>query len=136
MSKKLLTLATMVALTGLASTAKAGESPSIIDSVTEAQRHVLSNEEMSKVTGTFYYNIKPGDTLSGISDNSRYEGKSIASWQEIYKARGPKDPHDNPRRLSNRDIIGPNPNLIHPGQTIWVPDLPGNFPSYLRGKPL
>jgi LysM repeat protein len=49
------------------------------------------------------YTIQPGDTLSAIAN--RFYG--APDWQRIYAA--------------NSAVIGGNPNLIHPGQTITIP---------------
>lgn len=46
------------------------------------------------------YTVKSGDTLSGIAN------KYGTTWQNIYN--------------NNRDIIGSNPNLIKPGQTLKI----------------
>lgn len=50
------------------------------------------------------YMVKRGDTLSGIA-KSHYGAAS--RWRDIYAA--------------NRAVIGPNPNLIHPGQALTLP---------------
>ncbi len=47
------------------------------------------------------YTVKGGDTLSKIG---RHHG---VAWREIYEA--------------NRDVIGDNPDLIKPGQTLRIP---------------
>jgi LysM repeat protein len=53
------------------------------------------------VTIWAHYVVRPGDTLSGIA------AKYHTTWQVIYSA--------------NRVVIGSNPNLIHPGQTLHIP---------------
>ncbi|MDZ8222998.1 MULTISPECIES: LysM peptidoglycan-binding domain-containing protein [unclassified Nostoc] len=53
--------------------------------------------------------VKRGDSLSKIASN--YCGDS-RKWPQIYKA--------------NRDKIGSNPNLIKPGQVLYVPCAPSN----------
>ena len=50
------------------------------------------------------YRVASGDSLSKIAE--RYYGKS-AEWGKIYD--------------QNRGRIGPNPKLIHPGQTLLIP---------------
>jgi nucleoid-associated protein YgaU len=49
------------------------------------------------------YTVKPGDTLWGIAQNLCGDG---AVWPVIYH--------------QNKWIIGSNPNLIRPGQVLWV----------------
>lgn len=49
-----------------------------------------------------FYNVKSGDTLSGIAQKFNYGG----GWQALYHA--------------NRGVIGSNPNVIHPGQRLKV----------------
>ncbi|MDO8617192.1 MAG: LysM domain-containing protein [Dehalococcoidia bacterium] len=48
------------------------------------------------------YTVQPGDTLSGIAAQLGLPG-----WQRLYEA--------------NAATIGPDPNLIHPGQVLVVP---------------
>ena len=47
--------------------------------------------------------VRPGDTLSGIAAALKVNG----GWQALYAA--------------NRRVVGPNPNVIHPGTTLTVP---------------
>jgi hypothetical protein len=48
------------------------------------------------------YTVRPGDTLSGIA-----AGLGMSDWRPLYKA--------------NRGVIGPDPNLLRPGQVLAVP---------------
>jgi LysM repeat protein len=48
--------------------------------------------------------VEPGDTLSGIAEE---ELGNADRWHNLYE--------------ENRDLIGPNPDLIHPGQVIQLP---------------
>jgi LysM repeat protein len=48
------------------------------------------------------YTVRPGDTLSGIADRF-----GIADWRTLYQA--------------NKGVIGPDPNLIRPGQVLTIP---------------
>jgi LysM repeat protein len=50
------------------------------------------------------YVVKPGDNLSKIS---RVFYGNAGLWTKIYNA--------------NKSLIGPNPNLIHPGQSLFIP---------------
>ena len=47
------------------------------------------------------YTVKSGDTLSKIGSHHG------VAWREIYEA--------------NKDVIGDNPDKIHPGQTLRIP---------------
>jgi LysM repeat protein len=61
-------------------------------------------------TGTSYYKVRQGDTLSQIADH--FYGNA-GDWQWLY--------HENDTTVSD-------PNLIYPGQTLRVPaDPPANF---------
>lgn len=48
--------------------------------------------------------VRPGDSLSRIAQ--QYYG-NMSKWQAIYTA--------------NKTVVGPNPNLIHPGQKLVIP---------------
>jgi LysM repeat protein len=48
------------------------------------------------------YTVRPGDTLSGIAS-----GLGMSDWRPLYEA--------------NRGVIGPDPNLLRPGQVLAVP---------------
>ena len=48
------------------------------------------------------YTVRPGDTLSGIA-----AGLGMSDWRPLYEA--------------NRRVIGPDPNLLRPGQVLAVP---------------
>lgn len=57
-----------------------------------------------------HYKVRPGDTLSGIAQHFYHKA---ADWQWLY--------HENAKTLSD-------PNLIFPGQTLFVPaDPPANY---------
>ncbi len=48
------------------------------------------------------YTVRAGDTLSGIA-----AGLGLSDWRPLYEA--------------NKSVIGPDPNLIRPGQLLTVP---------------
>ena len=48
------------------------------------------------------YTVRKGDTLSAIAQRL-----GLSSWHALYEA--------------NRDLIGPDPDLIRPGQVLVVP---------------
>jgi len=52
--------------------------------------------------GGVWYEVEPGDTLSGIAE--KVCGND--NWQKIYK--------------ENKNVIGGNPNLIYPGQVLHI----------------
>jgi len=58
-------------------------------------------------SGVAWYTVKSGDNLSMIALHF-YGNESAASVNKIYNA--------------NRKTIGPDPNLIQPGQILLIPD--------------
>ena len=48
------------------------------------------------------YTVRPGDTLSGIA-----AGLGMRDWRPLYEA--------------NRSVIGPDPDLLRPGQVLTLP---------------
>lgn len=54
------------------------------------------------------YTVQEGDTLSGIAQRAYGDG-SAAAWMRIYNA--------------NKSVIGDNPNLIRPGEVLYIPPL-------------
>lgn len=61
-----------------------------------------TSREMPPANETVSYLVKKGDCLSAIA--MRLTGK--ADWKTLYE--------------QNKDVIGGNPNLIHPGQTLLI----------------
>jgi len=55
-------------------------------------------------TGTRTYIVKSGDTLSDIAQSEMGDAKR---WPELYEA--------------NKDAVGKNPDLIHPGLELKIP---------------
>ena len=58
--------------------------------------------------GDACYTVQSGDNLSYISKRF-YGSEAAADVNAIYE--------------SNRKTIGPNPNLIYPGQKLYIPNL-------------
>ena len=52
------------------------------------------------------YTVQPGDSLSGIAEKFYGDG-SKENWERIYQA--------------NKATIGPDPNVIMPGQQLTIP---------------
>jgi len=88
--------------------------PATLDSVS-AHAVVVSSTSTARHAATgpasnTYYKVKSGDTLSGIAQ--QYYHKA-ADWQWLY--------HENDKTVAD-------PNLIYPGETLFVPsDPPANF---------
>jgi LysM repeat protein len=76
-----------------------------------AEKTTLDSVTASKAaTGTSYYKVRHGDTLSRIADH--FYGHA-SDWQWLY--------HENDSTISD-------PDLIYPGQTLRVPaDVPAHF---------
>ncbi len=55
-------------------------------------------------TSTRTYTVKSGDSLSAIAESEMGDAKR---WPELYEA--------------NKDAIGKNPDMIHPGLELKVP---------------
>jgi LysM repeat protein len=60
------------------------------------------------------YTVQAGDSLSGIAAGLDVRG----GWQALYAA--------------NRRVIGPNPDVIHPGTVLVLPGRPSTAPSSSR----
>jgi nucleoid-associated protein YgaU len=58
-------------------------------------------------SGAACYTVVSGDSLSLISQKF-YGTQSASGVQKIY--------------YSNMETIGPNPNVIYPGQKLYIPD--------------
>ncbi len=59
------------------------------------------------------HKLTSSETLSHLS--LKYYGSAVRDyWMVIYEA--------------NKDVIGPNPNLVVPGMVIKIPELPANLP--------
>lgn len=65
-------------------------------------------------TGDRRVPVRPGDTLWGLARDSLPEGSSAAEidrrWRSVYDL--------------NRDVVGADPDLIHPGQRLRLPPHP------------
>jgi len=73
---------------------------------TSTARHAATSGPASNT----HYKVKSGDTLSGIAEHYYHKA---ADWQWLY--------HENDKTISD-------PNLIYPGETLFVPsDPPANF---------
>lgn len=91
--------------------------PSAPDDVRHGDRdgaHVEAAAGAVTVTAAAPYTVRPGDSLWSIASRSLQERGSAASvpavaaeWPRWYAA--------------NRDVVGPDPDLIHPGQELLAP---------------
>src|SRR5947209_8910451 len=61
-------------------------------------------DHMAQATPGSNYTVQPGDTLSGIAQQAYGDGNQ---WQTIYNA--------------NTQVIGNDPNLIRPGEVLYIP---------------
>jgi LysM repeat protein len=78
----------------------------VVVSSTSTARHAATSGPASNT----HYKVKSGDTLSGIAEHYYHKA---ADWQWLY--------HENDKTISD-------PNLIYPGETLFVPsDPPANF---------
>jgi LysM repeat protein len=78
----------------------------VLVSSTSTARHAATQT----TPGSTHYRVKSGDTLSGIAEQYYHQA---ADWQWLY--------HENDKIISD-------PNLIYPGQSLFVPaDPPANF---------
>jgi nucleoid-associated protein YgaU len=68
------------------------------------REYMIYQQFYDRVVGTATYTVIPGDTLSGIGQKLYGDPEM---WDVIY--------------IMNSDVIGPNPNLIFPGQVLTVP---------------
>jgi len=70
-----------------------------------------------KSKGGLVYNVKAGDTLSGIA--ARFLGNA-GDWAEIWDA--------------NRSVIGGNPNLLTVGERLGIPGMSGGHGGHQRNR--
>ncbi len=78
----------------------------VVVSSTSTARHASTTGPVSNT----HYKVKSGDTLSGIAEHYYHKA---ADWQWLYR--------ENDKTISD-------PNMIYPGQTLFVPsDPPANF---------
>ena len=59
---------------------------------------------MAQATPGSNYAVQPGDTLFSIAQQAYGDGNQ---WQKIYDA--------------NKQVIGNDPNLIRPGEVLYIP---------------
>jgi hypothetical protein len=77
---------------------------------------------------TTKYRIRQGDNLSRIAQRIGF-CPPLATWTTLYDFKG-QDGRRNRDLLRSRD-----PNLIYPGEEIWVPDIPARL-AYMRSLEL
>ena len=70
------------------------------EKVADQRRGERGQDDTQKKT----YTVKPGDTLSDIA---QAEMGDANRWPELYAA--------------NKEAVGPNPDLIHPGLKLEIP---------------
>ena len=77
------------------------------DQPTETERVIEQRRGERGVQGTTskMYTVKAGDTLSDIAQSEMGDAKR---WPELYAA--------------NKDAVGDNPDMIHPGLELKIPD--------------
>jgi len=63
-------------------------------------------DHMAQATPTIYH-VQPGDSLFSIAQHFYGDG---SKWQQIYD-------------YCNRQVIGPNPDLIRPGEVLYIPEV-------------
>ena len=72
--------------------------------VQEQRRGERGGQDPTSMTSMRTYTVKSGDTLSGIAESEMGDAKR---WPELYAA--------------NKDAVGKNPDLIHPGLELKIP---------------
>ncbi len=91
---------------GATATLDSDSAHAVLVSSTSTARHAATTGPASNT----HYKVKSGDTLSGIAEHYYHKA---ADWQWLY--------HENDKTVSD-------PNLIYPGETLFVPsDPPANF---------
>ncbi len=78
------------------------EQPTETERVMEQRRGERGGQE---ATSTRTYTVKAGDTLSDIAQSEMGDAKR---WPELYAA--------------NKEAVGNNPDMIHPGLELKIPD--------------
>jgi len=88
---------------GSATDQPATDQPTETERVIEQRRGERGGEDTTTTTKT--YTVKAGDTLSDIAESEMGDAKR---WPELYAA--------------NKDVVGDNPDMIHPGLELKIPD--------------
>lgn len=71
----------------------------------EYEKEIAKAAETHAKTEDWTYTVVPGDSMWAISERFYNDG---TRWMEIYEA--------------NKELIGDNPRLIHPGYTLVIPN--------------
>ena len=72
--------------------------------VIEQRRGERGGQDAASATSTKTYTVKSGDTLSDIAQSEMGDANR---WPELYAA--------------NKDAVGKNPDMIHPGLELTIP---------------
>jgi nucleoid-associated protein YgaU len=80
------------------------EQQTATERVMEQRRGERGGRDPTSTTRTRTYIVKSGDTLSDIAQTEMGDAKR---WPELYEA--------------NKDAVGKNPDLIHPGLELKIP---------------
>lgn len=72
--------------------------------VMEQRRGERGGQDATNMTNMRTYTVKSGDSLSAIAQSEMGDAKR---WPELYAA--------------NKDAVGKNPDLIHPGLELKIP---------------
>lgn len=92
-----------------------GSNPSLIHPGLELK---MPGSDIAQATDAGQYTVQPGDNLWDISQKHLGDG---SRWGELYKA--------------NMDVVGDNPRLIFPGQTLQMPGQPVIGQNVLSADP-
>lgn len=83
----------------------ATDQPTTVQTETERVMEQRRGERGGQdATSTRTYTVKSGDSLSAIAESEMGDAKR---WPELYEA--------------NKDAVGKNPDLIHPGLELKIP---------------
>ncbi|WP_207208274.1 LysM peptidoglycan-binding domain-containing protein [Nocardioides glacieisoli] len=106
----------VVAGTSAPSLASGGDGSELLAGLSLPERAVAPHQQRAEPrpaapshtgTGTGTYVVRPGDSLSSIALAHPGAGSLDDRWRALWRA--------------NRDVVGDDPDLIHPGQALRLP---------------
>ena len=98
----------VVAGTSVPAVAGGGDGRDLLAGLALPERAVAATHHATRAAGQQTYVVRTGDSLSSIALAHPGTGSLEERWRAIWQA--------------NREVVGDDPDLIHPGQALRLPD--------------